>query len=166
MWHRILLVCIACEYFSVLIESTMKTKLKDDWQQSITSYVAVMDQLGLKTTLKMHFITNHATKFLQQHADGSSFAAFSEQAMEHCHYKFRQWRDNFNVPHNFQKIDVVSNNSILKAVAAFSASSLPTGPLLKLWQSGGRGGDTPAARLADKDISHNTQWIVSNVFLH
>ncbi len=84
-----------------------------------------MEHLQLRITLKMHFLEAHAADFLVKYAGGASFAAFTEQAMESKHQRFKPFRERFNVPARFQRINPVANESFRRAVVADAGSQMP-----------------------------------------
>ena len=128
-WRRILLCCDAFDAFREVMDTTMKPKLHPNWADSIKRLTTTMDALNLKVTLKMHWMTDHAADFLQNEADGASFCAFSAQAMESAHHRFKPFQSRFNVPERFRKINDISNNSIRRAVCAFNAANIPAAEL-------------------------------------
>ncbi len=137
---RILLLCDAFDANSALHLAMTVRRLAPNWHETLVTFVSTISQLALKTSLKVHFLSAHATDFLEKFAMGASFAAFSEQAMESKHAVFAYQTARFNVPARFQRIDSVANVAFRKAVVADASSQIPAAKITA-HVSAGRSGD-------------------------
>ncbi len=75
----------------------------DAFEEAVVAFCADFEELGIKTTLKMHIVDEHLTTFVKSVSSGFSLAAFSEQAMESCHYFHEKYVERCNVPKSFQR---------------------------------------------------------------
>ena len=148
---RVLLLCDAFDAYSALHLAMTARRLAPNWHATLVTFVGVVEQLALKTTLKVHFLAAHSTEFLRNFAMGSSFAAFSEQVMESKHAVFALQTTRFNVPANFQRIDRTANESFRRAVVADAGSQIPAAKI-SAHVSAGRSGNAADCLVADGGV--------------
>ncbi len=73
------------------------------FEEATVGFCADIAELQLKTTLKIHIVDDHLSTFVKSMPSCFSLAAYSQQAMETCHYHHELVTRRCNVPKKFRK---------------------------------------------------------------
>ncbi len=98
-----LLCCSALSNFNDIMRMTKPGSNVDAWEEAIVAFCADIAELRIKTTIKIHIVDDHISTFVKSFAGGFSLAAYTEQAMESCHYYHASYSQRCNVPKNYRR---------------------------------------------------------------
>ncbi len=100
---RVLQCCSALSNFHDVMRMTKAGANIDAFEEATVGFCADIAELQLKTTMKIHIVDDHLSTFVKSMPSGFSLAAYSEQAMETCHYHHELVTRRCNVPKKFRK---------------------------------------------------------------
>lgn len=103
--------------------------MNEDWEAPLKQFAADVQQMNLSISIKIHIVDRHFAEFLKNHARGVSLAAYSEQAMEACHYSFKGFEKRAGISKNYRKL---APERVLKAVLLWNSSRLTYSQCSKL----------------------------------